>query len=235
MLFGLFRFLPSMPLFPSLSSYMVTIVLMSKSAYFHSDVADYSEFSKFANRLSGLNNRTKLLSVGWQNVNEYLQLNFAAIKPNISSYFGYYSVSGVCLMFYVTADDVSHFNMMSAAIICFRFFALIFIATSYASIYLKSTSSVPTEQASDRGRKMQRKITILILTDVTCWLPICVMSFLSMRSIVIPSILYAVSAIILLPINSSLNPVIYTDVMQMIFSVLRQMYIRAGNGLLNRC
>jgi len=124
---------------------------------------------------------------------------------------------------------------MSAAIICFRFFALIFIATSYASIYLKSTSSVPTEQASDRGRKMQRKITILILTDVTCWLPICVMSFLSMRSIVIPSILYAVSAIILLPINSSLNPVIYTDVMQMIFSVLRQMYIRAGNGLLNRC
>jgi len=97
LLFGLFRFLPLMPLFPSLSRYMVTIVLVSKSAYFHSDVAEYSEFSKFANRLSGLNNSTKLLSVGWQNVNEYLQLNFAAIKPNISSYFGYYSGSGVCL------------------------------------------------------------------------------------------------------------------------------------------
>jgi len=139
------------------------------------------------------------------------------------------------LKFYVTADDVSHFTMMTAAIIYFRFFPLIFIAASYAPIYLKSTSSVPTQQASDRVRKMQRKITILILTVVTCWLPICVMSFLSMGSIVIPFILYAVSAIILLPINSSLNPVIYTDVMQMIVSVLRQIHIKAGNGLLNRC
>ena len=223
-------FLALVPFLPSLSSYMVTKALVSKSAYFHSDLTDYSEFSDFANRLSGLSSGTKLTSVGWQNVNKYLELNFAAIKPNITGYFGYYSVSGVCLpKFYRTADDVSHFNIMSAAIICFNFFALIFIAASYASIYLKSTSSVPT-QASGRARKMQRKITILIFVDVACWLPICIMSFLSMGSIVIPSILYAVSAIILLPINSSLNPVIYTDVIQKIGSFLLHAFASARSG-----
>ena len=225
-------FLALLPLLPSLSSSMVTKALVSKSAYFHSDVAFYSEFSDFANRLSGLSSGTKLTSVGWQDVNEYLELNFAAIKPNITSYFGYYSGSGVCLpKFYRTADDMSHFNMMSAAIICFNLFALIFIAASYASIYVKSTSSLPTGNVSGRGKKMQRKITILILTDVTCWLPICVMSLLSMGSIVIPSILYAVSAIILLPINSSLNPVIYTDVVHKVFSILHQVFISVRNGL----
>ena len=224
-------FLALLPFLPSLSRYMVTKALVSKSVYFHSDVTDYSEFFEFANRLSGLSNGTQLLGVGWQDVNEYLELNFASIKPNITGYFGYYSVSGVCLpKFYRTADDVSHFNVMSAAIICFNFCALIFVAASYASIYIKSTFSVPAEQASDRGRKMQRKITILILTDVACWLPICVMSFLSMGSIVIPSVLYAVSAIILLPINSSLNPVIYTDVIQKIVSFLRQVFASVRHG-----
>ena len=223
-----------LPFIPSLSSHMVTKALISKSAYFHSDTTEYSGISEFANRLSGLINGTKLLTVGLQDVNECLELNFAAIKPNITSYFGYYSVSGVCLpKFYRTADDMSHFNMMSAAIICFNFCALIFIAASYASIYVKSTSSVPTQQVSVRGRKMQRKITILILTDVTCWLPICVMSLLSMGSIVIPSILYAVSAIILLPINSSLNPVIYTDVIQKVSSFLHQVFVSVRNGLRN--
>jgi len=51
-----------------------------------------------------------------------------------------------------------------------------------------------------------------------------------MGSIVIPSILYAVSAIILLPINSSLNPVIYTDVIQKIVSFLLQAFASARSG-----
>jgi len=146
-----------LPFIPSPSSYMVTKALMSKSAYFHSDTTEYSGISAFANRLSGLINGTKLLIVGWQNVNEYLELNVATIKPNITSYFGYYSVSGVCLpKFYRTADDMPHFNMMSAAIISFNFCALIFIAASYASTYIKSTSSLPTEEVSDRVRNMQK-------------------------------------------------------------------------------
>ena len=146
-----------LPFIPSPSSYMVTKALMSKSAYFHSDTTEYSGISAFANRLSGLINGTKLLTVGLQDVNECLELNFAAIKPNITSYFGYYSVSGVCLpKFYRTADDMSHFNMMSAEIICFKFFALIFIAASYASTYIKSTYSLSTEEVSDRLRNMQK-------------------------------------------------------------------------------
>ena len=45
-----------------------------------------------------------------------------------------------------------------------------------------------------------------------CWLPICIMTFLSMAGMSLEPAAYAASAVILLPIKSSINPIIYTDV-----------------------
>jgi len=56
---------------------------------------------------------------------------------------------------------------------------------------------------------MYEKITVLIATDIVCWFPVCIMTFLSMSGVVLDPLAYAVSAIVLLPMNSSLNPIIY--------------------------
>jgi len=106
---------------------------------------------------------------------------------------------------------------------------LIFIASAYIAIYLKSTSAGPDQSSlsqTAKARKIQRKITILILTDMCCWLPICVMSFLSIAGTALPPVLYAVSAITLLPVNSSLNPIIYTDVVPKCFEVFHHFFGR---------
>ena len=59
---------------------------------------------------------------------------------------------------------------------------------------------------------MQRKIYRLIASDFCSWVPISIMAFVNFSGVPIPSVAYAVSAVVLLPINSALNPILYFDV-----------------------
>ena len=65
---------------------------------------------------------------------------------------------------------------------------------------------------------MQRKIYRLIATDFCCWVPISIMVFVNFSGFVLPPLSYAVSAIVLLPINSALNPVLYFDIIEIMAS-----------------
>lgn len=58
---------------------------------------------------------------------------------------------------------------------------------------------------------MQRKIMVLIGTDIACWLPICILAFCSYLGIYLSDIVYIVAAVVLLPINSAVNPIIYSN------------------------
>uniref|UniRef100_H2ZF21 G-protein coupled receptors family 1 profile domain-containing protein n=1 Tax=Ciona savignyi TaxID=51511 RepID=H2ZF21_CIOSA len=126
-------------------------------------------------------------------------------------------VNAVCIprYFKLNTDDTS-LSPLSPVVVLFNFIALIYICAAYIAIYQRSSaSSESTEQRQNEQRqiaakKMQRKISILILTDLTCWLPVCLMTFISLGRFGLPDEVYAASAIIFLPINSSLNPLIYT-------------------------
>jgi len=59
---------------------------------------------------------------------------------------------------------------------------------------------------------LQRKIIKLVVTDFSCWVPICVMVFIHFsEAVTLGGIYYVVTAVILLPINSVLNPLLYSD------------------------
>jgi len=58
---------------------------------------------------------------------------------------------------------------------------------------------------------MQRKIFRLVATDFCTWIPISIMSFLHFNGIPMPPSLYVISAILLIPINSAINPILYSD------------------------
>ena len=64
---------------------------------------------------------------------------------------------------------------------------------------------------------MQRKIYRLLATDFCCWVPISIMAFVNFSGVPLPDIAYAISAIVLLPINSALNPILYSDVFDKLF------------------
>ena len=57
---------------------------------------------------------------------------------------------------------------------------------------------------------LQRRVLRLIITDFLCWMPVSLMAFLNLSGVPVPSIAYSISAIVLLPINSALNPLLYS-------------------------
>ena len=60
---------------------------------------------------------------------------------------------------------------------------------------------------------MQRKILRLVMTDFCCWVPICIMAFVKLAGAPVSDTAYAFSAIILLPLNSALNPILYSSLL----------------------
>ena len=57
---------------------------------------------------------------------------------------------------------------------------------------------------------MAAKMGLIVGTDLLCWLPIIVMGILAQCNVTIPVEMYAWSVVFILPINSSLNPYLYT-------------------------
>ena len=67
---------------------------------------------------------------------------------------------------------------------------------------------------------MQKKIYRLMATDFCCWIPITIMVFINFSGIPVSDIAYVISAIVLLPINSALNPILYSDIIDKLMLIL---------------
>jgi len=161
----------------------------------------------------------------WHSLDRQLSEYFPDHAPVSRGYFGYYSDSGVCMpKFYRVDDEDQDFQPVSSAVVTFNFIALLYIAAAYVTIYRRSTRNTlarTSQQTSAQAQAMYRKITVLIATDMICWFPVCIMTFLSMSGVVLDPLAYAVSAIVLLPINSSLNPIIYATPISAVKKAIR--------------
>ena len=57
---------------------------------------------------------------------------------------------------------------------------------------------------------MARRIFLIILTDFLCWFPISLLGIAALAGARIPPQVYAWVAVFILPLNSALNPLLYT-------------------------
>ena len=209
----------ALPLAASLSRDMITSMWIENNKFFLTDILSFTDLKKFAQRITILKgaNSSEHLPNDWYGLVDYLTITFPDEAPKVKGYFGYYGSSGLCIpRFYRTTGDTSDINTLSSVVITFNFVAMVYIAACYTAVFKRTTKQRVDQSNSKaqqrRQRHTQRKITALILTDMCCWLPICIMTFLSMAGVSLEPAAYAASAVILLPINSSINPIIYTDV-----------------------
>ena len=204
-----------LPLTKALAPYVVTEIRTTSSPFFSGNVISPDQLQIFKHRISGLVNGSDILRNSW-NDNKYLENHSPELVLNTLGYYGYYSDNGVCMprLFRVSKDDRS-INFISSGIVTFNFVALLYIASAYVAIYKQSFKTSFTGSSNQQQRRraalMYRKISILIATDMCCWFPVCIMTFLSMSGVVLHPLSYAIAVIVLLPINSSLNPIIYTN------------------------
>lgn len=75
----------------------------------------------------------------------------------------------------------------------------------------QSARSVGNTTLRDRELRVARKIALVVGTDFACLMPIVIMGILTQSGLVVlPTSLYAWSVIFIIPINSSINPLLYT-------------------------
>ena len=69
--------------------------------------------------------------------------------------------------------------------------------------------------------KMKLRVFLIIITDMSCWLPVIIMSIISYSGYKLDGEVLPYSAIIILPINSAINPIIYSGIDKTITSFIK--------------
>ena len=217
-------FLGIVPMLPQTSEYFLHS--FSYSSPFQNGTWYATNLEQFACRLSALSNTTiKFTDNKFQSVETFLSGSF----PNDASVnlFGYYSQTSVCMpRFYVAYGESSW--EFTLAMITLNFISFVFIAVSYFTIYKDFTSSsanLETNRPNNQTTIMQKRIARIIATDFCCWIPICVMAFVRL-GVEFSDIAYQISAAMLLPINSAMNPILFSSLFDNLIGLCCHIYQR---------
>ena len=215
------------PILPQTSQYFLHS--FSYSSPFQNGTWYATNLEQFACRLSALSNKTiNFVGNKFQSIQSFAAGSF----PNNASVkrFGYYGETSVCMpRFYVAYGESSW--EFTLAIITLNFLSFVFIAVSYFIIYKHSTSSsvnLGTNRPNNRAATMQKRIARIIATDFFCWIPICLMAFLRL-GVELSDIAYQISAVLLLPINSAMNPILFSSLLDKLIDLCRHTYQRLKN------
>nr|CAB3262641.1 uncharacterized protein LOC100181212 [Phallusia mammillata] len=155
----------------------------------------------------------------WKSIRDINSMYYRPDWPelNIEGYFGYYSNNAVCLpKLFVTTEDSAW--AYSCGIMTFDLAAFLYVLVAYVVIYHDAARSVSANRNDEENKIMQARITRLVLTDFACWGPVCIIAFLSLAGVAIHPLAYSIVAIVFLPINSALNPIIYSNVLNVTYN-----------------
>ena len=124
----------------------------------------------------------------------------------------FYGSNGFCLFSYFVRRDNS-FKWFSISILSLNFLCVLIIIVCYAVINLVSQRSSGTVCKTDKNsKKLQRKITVIIMTDILTWVPFIVICAINYTEVIDTSNWYSLFCIFFLRINSIINPIgIYDD------------------------
>ena len=148
---------------------------------------------------------------------------------------GFYGNDGVCLFkFFVTPEDPQrHFvwSILVVNFLCFFTISVCYITstvvirmTAFAAKTMKerhgSTLSNIERSHIKRQKSLQQKIAFIIFTDFICWIPFIIVCALHFFKVIAANEWYAFFSVIVLPINSIINPFLYDEVFTNALSML---------------
>ena len=208
------------PLFKGLSTKSVLIDVIQQY---------YSKLSRDASKTS------------WKTVQTLISSMFTNSYEGITGKkITFYGNDGVCLFkYFVLQDDPQLFYswfILGSNFTCFAFITYSYIFVTCLSV--RSSSKLSSSGATGklltaRNQKLQRKITIIITTDFVCWVPFIIISFLHTIEAMNASKWYPLFSIIILPINSVVNPILYDTTIPsrigIVFRYLKKNVCKATN------
>ena len=128
--------------------------------------------------------------------------------------FGFYSRSAVCLPLQLSEGTPAGWEYSVSFFVGLNFISFAFILVAYISIFwtVKRAARAARSTNFEKESEMAKRLAFIVMTDFCCWMPIITISVLSLTgNFEDPNkIAYVWIAVFVLPINSSINPILYT-------------------------
>ena len=135
------------------------------------------------------------------------------LLPATSSWH-FYSQTSICIPLPVTRQDFPGHDYAFAVMIIFNFVLFLLIAVGQLVVYTAVRSQSMAEQDSSNRRSkdldVARRLFAVVLSDFLCWFPIGLLGVLAARDTPISGEVNVGMAIFVLPLNSALNPFLYS-------------------------
>nr|KAG5695652.1 hypothetical protein BaRGS_029142 [Batillaria attramentaria] len=125
----------------------------------------------------------------------------------------FYGQSGICLPLPITRKRYNAQAYAFGVFIVLNFVFFLLIGAGQVFIFQSVRRRELSTLGTDRRHQettIARRLFLIALTDFLCWFPICLMGLLANQGFPMPGEVNVWAAIFMLPMNSVLNPFLYT-------------------------
>uniref|UniRef100_A0A8C8JTW7 G-protein coupled receptors family 1 profile domain-containing protein n=1 Tax=Oncorhynchus tshawytscha TaxID=74940 RepID=A0A8C8JTW7_ONCTS len=127
----------------------------------------------------------------------------------------FYGTNGVCFPLHSEQPETTGAQVYSIVIFLgLNLVAFLIIVLSYGSMFynIQRTGTQTTKYSNHIKKEVTiaKRFFSIVITDSLCWIPIFVLKILSLLQVEIPGTISSWVVIFILPINSALNPILYT-------------------------
>lgn len=141
---------------------------------------------------------------------------FITVIPFFSydTFGNFYGRNGVCFPLQSDGSERSGARGYSVAIFLgLNLLAFVTIVFSYSSMFYsihKTGAKTAERSVLSREVAIAKRFFFIVFTDALCWIPIFLLKAVSLTKAEIPGTITSWVVIFILPINSALNPILYT-------------------------
>lgn len=127
---------------------------------------------------------------------------------------GFYGKSAVCLPLQLSSERQAGWEYAVGIFIGLNFASFVYILSAYIVMFftVKGVSKQVRSTNMNRESQMAKRMVFIILTDFLCWMPVIIIGVISLFGQFHDpeKQAYVWIAVFVLPVNSSINPILYT-------------------------
>ena len=210
--------LATLPTFSSLSDYFLRSVWV-RTPFSKRTMWSNEDLELFSCRLASISYMPEKITEQYSS-KAFLENNYPEFLPQ--GEFGYFSFTSICLPdIYVTNEEKDW--KYTFALITTNFICYVFVAVNYfmiCKISAKRHEDVEDHSLVKHESQLQRRVARIIFTNLICWTIITIIAYSSHSGVILDKALYVVSFVFLFPINSAINPLLFSSLPEKVIKLL---------------
>ena len=180
--------------------------------------------------------------LSWREIGEMVDGMFTQDYGNLARLpVHFYGNDGVCLFkYFVRTDDARRSRQSSGGvsemddlvvwtILIVNLACFVVMSLSYIALLIHRKVNFVSSSIRNTRWKLQTKVTIILVTDFLCWVPLILVSILHNLGKIDASSWYVPFTMVLLPLNSVINPLIYENSIK---NFIQRMFLLVWEGML---